>query len=114
MKLINKTKQIPLVSNVVIADTFLSRMVGLLNRKQLNFDEALIITKCNSIHMFFMRFAIDVVFVNNDYQVVGLVKNIKPFCLSKIYFNACSAIELQSGKIIASKIEIGDTLKLQE
>ncbi|VAW19923.1 hypothetical protein MNBD_BACTEROID05-1229, partial [hydrothermal vent metagenome] len=87
-----------------------SRMVGLLNRQSLGEGEALIITQCNSIHMFFMRFAIDCIFVDVNDCVVGLVKNIKPWRLSAIYFKAKFVIETPVGVIEKTKSALGDTL----
>ena len=112
MKIVNKTRQCTLADRVVVADSFLSRMVGLLNRKTLAQSEALIITHCQSIHMFFMRFAIDVIFVDKIDRVVGLEKNIKPFQLSRIYFKSNNAIELPAGVIDKSRTALGDQLDI--
>lgn len=109
----NQTKNTTIARKVVIADTFLSRMVGLLNRDSLFENEALVITRCQSIHMFFMRFPIDVLFVGKDNRVVGLVENIKPFRLSPIFFKSNYAVELCSGTIAKTRISIGDELGMQ-
>ena len=110
MKIVNRTRQCTLADKVAVADSFSSRMTGLLNRDTLDVGEALIITHCQSIHMFFMRFAIDVIFVDRADRVVGLVKNIKPFRLSGIYFKANNVIELPAGAIDQSKTALGDQL----
>lgn len=89
-------------------------MRGLLNRESLCPDEALIITHCQSIHMFFMKFPIDVIFVDSDDWVVGLVLDIKPFCLSPIFWNASYAIELKVGMIEKSRTSVGDKLEIKE
>ena len=86
-------------------------MKGLLGRGEFPTGEALIITQCQSIHMFFMKFPIDVIFCDDENRVVGLCQEIKPFCLSPIFFKACCAIELPSGMIAASKTQIGDYIK---
>ena len=93
-----------------MADTFVSRMVGLLRHKELPQGKALIITHCNSIHMMFMRFAIDVVFVDRNNMVVGLVRGIRPFRLSPIFFRAVAAIELSEGGIDRSRTCQGDEI----
>ena len=61
------------------ADTFFSRLTGLMFRKSYDTDKALHITPCNSIHMFFMRFPITVVFVNKENYVLKVVENMKPW-----------------------------------
>lgn len=108
----NLTKNIVLARHVNVADTFPARMTGLLNKSSLCEDEALIITQCRSIHMFFMRFAIDVIFVGKENCVVGFVENITPFRLSPIFWKAHYAVELRSGTIAATKTAVGDQLEL--
>ena len=89
-------------------------MVGLLDRTSLDRDEALVITRCQSIHMFFMRFAIDAVFVDRNRRVVGLVREIKPFRFSPIFWSACWVVELSPGIIASSRTDVGDFLEFQE
>ena len=108
MKAFNQNRNTVVAENVRLADTFLSRMVGLLNRASLDPHEALLITKCQSIHMLFMRFAIDAIFLNAAGQVVGLVPNIRPFRFSRIYFSATQCLEAPVGTIARSKTMIGD------
>jgi len=97
-----------------MADTFFSRMVGLLNRTSLLKDEALIITRCQSIHMFFMRFAIDAIFVDKKHCVVGLVKGIRPFYLSPIFFRSSYVIETPEGRIVQTETSLGDKIQIKE
>lgn len=97
-----------------MADTAVSRLVGLLKHKFLPPNAGMIITQCRSIHMFFMRFAIDVIFVDRNYRVVGLVENIRPFRLSPYFWRASCAIELPVGTIVASKTRVGDQLVLEK
>jgi len=97
-----------------MADTALSRMVGLLNQKTIGEDEALVITQCRSIHMFFMRFAIDVIFLDRQKRVVGLVKGIRPFRISPYFFKAFYAVEGAPGMIAGSGTQVGDILDFIE
>ena len=110
MPIYNQTKNIVLARDAKFADTFLSRMVGLLNRTSLPNEEALVISHCNSIHMFFMKFPIDVIFVDKDKTAVGLARNIKPFQLSPIFFKAYYAVELAQGVIDQTKTAVGDRI----
>ena len=113
MKIINKTRNIVLAEEGSIADCVFSRMKGLLGKKELNKGEALVIKPCNSIHTFFMRFPIDVLFVGKDSRVVKAISCLKPFCLSAIYLNASFTIELPSGTIQSSSTQAGDQISLQ-
>ena len=113
MRIVNQTKNTLIAERAQLADTVMSRLVGLLNRSSLSPQEGLVITECRSIHMFFMRFAIDVIFVNRGNTVLGLVRNIKPFQLSPYFIRAHKAIELPVGVIDSSKTEKGDVLSLE-
>ncbi len=96
-----------------IAKSFVQRMTGLLNRKTIRANQALLIENCNSIHMFFMKFAIDAVFADSDHRVAGLCRKIKPFRVSPIFFKASYVIELPVGVIDATQTECGDQLALK-
>lgn len=108
----NTTKNSVIARKGQRADTFFSRMTGLLNKTSLPQDEALIITRCNSIHMFFMKFAIDAIFVDKDNCVIGLLKGIKPFRLSPIFFRSSYVIEAPVGTIVQTETSLGDSINV--
>lgn len=107
----NKRKLTSLAVNCQIADNFLSRFKGLMGKKTITEGSALAISPCNSIHMFFMKFALDIVFIDKNNRVVYIVENIKPWRLSKIVRSATTAIELPINSVINSRTEIGDILE---
>ncbi|MBI3618082.1 MAG: DUF192 domain-containing protein [Candidatus Omnitrophica bacterium] len=111
MKIFNKSKNTIIAQNVFLADTFWTRMKGLLGSEEIAAGEALVITNCQSIHMFFMRFAIDAIFVDDQDRVVGLAGSIKPFYLSPVFFRSKYVIELKSGTIAATKTSLQDQLE---
>jgi uncharacterized membrane protein (UPF0127 family) len=111
--ILNLTRDTTIASNVAIAQNPWARMKGLLGVKDLPLGEALIITHCQSIHMFFMKFSIDVIFCDRHNKVIGLCERIKPFCLSPVFFKASYAIEVPSSTIAASKTQIGDQVQIQ-
>jgi hypothetical protein len=114
VKITNQSKKTLITARARLADKFLPRLIGLLDRDALEPDEALVITRCQSIHMFFMRFAIDAVFVDADNRVVGLLEGIKPFRFSPIYWKASYCIELPVGSIQRSQSSLGDELKIDK
>ena len=111
MKIFNKSKNTVIAQNVRVADTVWTRMKGLLGSERIAAGEALVITKCQSIHMLFMRFSIDAIFVDGQNRVVGLVEGIKPFRLSRIFFRSKYVIELAVGTIGTTKTSLGDQLE---
>jgi uncharacterized membrane protein (UPF0127 family) len=99
VRIVNQSKNTVLADHIQVADTFLSRMTGLLKHSSLPEGTGLLITRCNSIHMFFMKFSIDAIFADRNHKVVGIVKKIEPFQLSKFFFRASYVVELPIGKI---------------
>jgi uncharacterized membrane protein (UPF0127 family) len=114
MKIINQTRDTVLADKARIADSFLSRLVGLLNCSGLHQGEALVLSPSNSIHSFFMRFTFDAIFLNRDQQVIAVIPGFKPFRISRVYFKAITTIELPPGTIHASKTQFKDKIKIQE
>lgn len=90
-----------LATKVEYANTFFTRFLGLMGRKKENFPEgsALFFNQCNSIHMFFMKFPIDVIYLDKDFHVVRVVKNIQPWKVDKGSLKAQYGIELNANTI---------------
>lgn len=114
MKIINLTRNFLLADKVSLAENFFSRTKGLLGKKSLAENEALIIKPCNSIHTLFMRFAIDAVFLDRQNKVVALKENMEPFGFTPIYWKAYLVIELPSHTISRSLVQINDQIQLEE
>jgi len=66
-----------IVAEMFIADTFIKRFLGFMFRKTPH-HEAILIKPCNSIHTFFMRFPIDVLFLNENMEVIKKIEGMKP------------------------------------
>ena len=94
-----------------IADSFFPRLRGLLGRRTLPPGQGLLLYPCSSIHMLFMRFAVDAVFLDRDLRVVRVVPNLRPWRLA-----ACrgtrSVLELAAGEAERRGIRPGETLAL--
>ena len=112
MKIINKTKNTILAKETIIADTSFARMKGLLGRTGLTQTEALVIKPCNSIHTFFMRFVIDVVFVDGQNKIIATLSDLGPWRLSPIYWSARFVVEFPAGVIANTQTEKGDEIAL--
>src|SRR5437763_14836899 len=97
----------------VLARTAWSRTKGLLGRGGLDADEGLWIQPTNSIHMFFMRFPIDVVYAAADGRVLKLVPGIRPWRVS-FCRGAKVALELPVGAIDRSGVQVGDHLVIED
>jgi uncharacterized membrane protein (UPF0127 family) len=95
-----------------VAATFLTRLRGLLGRRELPAGEGLLLQDSSSIHMFFMRFAIDVAFVDADGRILHACHSIRPWRISRIVFGAKAAIELPAGTLRSLGVDRGSVLKL--
>ena len=95
------------VLNVELADNFLKRLRGLMGRRHLEKNCGLLLAPCNSVHMLFMRFAIDVVYLDKDFCVKKIVRNLRPWLGISACFGAWGALELPAGESARLKIKIG-------
>ncbi len=95
-----------------LANTFVSRGIGLLNRRNLEPSEGLIIWSTQSVHSFFMRFPIDVVWADKNNKVLHLYPNMVAWRISKHLFRARYVVELPVGTIAQSGTTIGDILEI--
>ena len=98
-----------LYGNVSIADDFWSRFKGLMFRKGIGPDEGLLIRKCGSIHCFWMKFVIDVVYLNDEYEVLK-VETVRPWQVGSVVKGARHVLEVNEG----CQIRPGTKLVLKE
>jgi len=99
-----------LAETVEMADTPLRRLKGLLGRTYLQPSHVLILDETNSIHMWFMLFAIDVIFLDSERKVLKVFPNRLPFGIPVLAWGAHYAVELPVGVIEASETVPGDEL----
>lgn len=110
MRLMTAANGQTLLSKLEVADTWWARSKGLLGRSQLPEDQGLWILKCNSVHTFFMKFAIDLVFLNKQMEVTKTFTRVKPGRLVLPVIGARSVIELSEGFLEKHPLQVGDKL----
>jgi uncharacterized membrane protein (UPF0127 family) len=98
-------------SQCLLADRPLARLKGLLGRRELPEDEGILIRPAASVHTAFMRFAIDVVFVDRDHRVVKIAASVPPWRIAAAR-GARHALELAAGRATRVGIGVGDVLSL--
>jgi uncharacterized membrane protein (UPF0127 family) len=113
----NLTNHTLLADQAALAQGMLARMRGLLHRASLGKGEALILPRCNSIHTWFMRFPIDVVFVRTAASVsrgtvIKVVPALPPFRLAWAR-RADTVVELPIGTIARTKTKVGELLDIR-
>ena len=102
-----------LAEHVRLADSVVSRFFGLMMRKRLGPGEALDIRPCGSIHMMWMRFALDAVFYDKQFRVTKVARNVRPWIgLASGGKGAHGVIEMAAGT--AGAIKPGDLLEFSD
>lgn len=100
--------------DVRVADSFLSRLSGLMLKEDLGGEGGLYLTPCSQIHTFMMRFEIDVIFLSSKHEVLHIVKNMKPCHVSHLVKGAAAVIEVASGFAERAGIIVGDKLDFEK
>lgn len=111
----NVTRGTTIATQVEVARSFLARGKGLMLRRTFPRGSALVIDPCSSIHMFFMRFPIDVLYMDRENRVVRTQQGIKPWRVGPLYTRSAKyVIELPVGTIERSKTQVGDQIALPQ
>lgn len=102
--LVTKTNEkILIAKRLAVANTFFSRLFGLMGKKMFVKNCALLLSPCNSVHTFFMKFPIDVVYLDKDMNIVKVVKKMQPWKINFGGRRAKYVMELPAGTISGDK-----------
>ena len=110
----NATRGTVVAERCRIASSAIDRSVGLLRTPEVLPGEGLLIERSPSIHMFFMRYAIDVVFIDRDGRVTKVISRLKPWRIVAWARGARDCIELRAGALEESGTRRGDQLVIAE
>jgi uncharacterized membrane protein (UPF0127 family) len=97
----------------VLANTFRTRLFGLLGRKGLKQGSGLLIKPSSGVHTFGMSFPIDIVSLDRNHRVIGVFENTGPWTIRGLSLKTRSVLELPAGRIQECGIEPGDELTLE-
>lgn len=110
LKIVNRTRLSELATHAEVAKTSTTRQKGLLGRTGLPEGGGLWIIPCESVHTFFMKFPIDLVYIDRKNIVKKVCRNVGPWKLSAC-LTAHSIVELPAGTIDRSRTAPGDKLE---
>ncbi len=113
VRVINTTRQVLLAERAGFANSVVSRAVGLMGQATLPEGSGLVIDPCTSIHMFFMRFAIDALYVAQNGTVLRVVPNLRPWRLGPIILRSRYVVELPVGTTARTGTVPGDVLRIE-
>ena len=111
MRLFNETQGALIAERLCLADTFWKRLRGLLGTREFPAGNALLIQPCSGVHMFGMRYPLDLLFVDDRDVVVETVESLAPGRI-KSCRRAAYVVELPCGAVESSRTRIGDRIKV--
>jgi len=117
MRLVNRTTGKLLASDVELADNFWRRFRGLMFRRKFQRGKALLFKFPKSgrrgVHMWFVRFSIDLVYLDSSFRVVELRARLKPWWFYRPKMAVSYLIELPAGTISRVRVEVGHKISLE-
>ena len=106
----NLTRRTTVVSVGRVAYCFWPRLIGLMLARPLPPGAGLVIVPCSSIHTQFMRFPLDVLYVNKKNGIVGIDRNLRPWRIGRFYKKVHYIVELPAGS--TEGCQVGDRLEI--
>ncbi len=113
MRIFNQTRNVPLITQGRLADTFWLRLKGLLTTASLEKGEGLTLVGEKSIHTLFMGFPIDVIYVDKEYKIIRADVNMVPYRLGPFLARSVYVLEMPVGTINQTASKVGDQLKFE-
>ena len=110
VRVVNTRGERELGTRIGLADGWLARLRGMLARPAPGPGEGLLLTPCSSVHMYGMRFPLDIAFLDGRGTVVAMYPSLAPGSRTRWHRNAVHALELSAGALLESGISLGDVL----
>ena len=110
----NRTREVFLATEASVANTYLSRLVGLLGKthRWARQGRGLLIVPSHGVHTIGMMFPLDLVFLDPQHRVVHVEEHVRPFRISKVCLKANCVIELPAHTIFRTQTRVGDRLEI--
>jgi len=112
-KLLHKESKKLIAENLIQAETLWHRVKGLIDHPGLKEQDIFWIPACPSIHTFFMKFPIDVVFTDKKLQILSLFENVPARRLLLGRWGSQNAFEMKVGQIKAHQLKKGDSFYVE-
>jgi uncharacterized protein len=110
LRVINSRRDQELGNRVALANSWLTRLRGMIGAPAPQPGEGLLLTPCTSVHMYGMRFPLDVAFLDRTGTVVAVYPSLPPGSRTRWHRNAAHALELPPGTLAESGTTLGDVL----
>jgi uncharacterized protein len=110
LRVVNSRRDKELGSRIALANGWLSRLRGMIGARAPQPGEGLLLTPCSSVHMYGMRFPLDVAFLDRAGKVVAMYPSLAPQSRTRWHRDAAHALELPAGTLGESGTTLGDVL----
>jgi uncharacterized membrane protein (UPF0127 family) len=108
----NQSKATAIGDKIAVADSSITRFLGLMGQRSLEVGSGLWITPSSGVHTCWMRIPIDVVALDRSLRVLEVSPGVRPWRISGLSLKTHSVLELPVGQIIACRIEVDDRLEI--
>lgn len=102
-----------LIPNALYAESFLSRIKGLMGSQKLSADKGLLIPNCRQVHTFFMNYTIDIIFLDKKNKVID-IQTLSPWKVSRWMRKAQKVLEVPKGFAKKKGLKNGDVLEVKQ
>jgi uncharacterized protein len=110
LRAVNRTRGTVVGECIRVADSPLTGIVGLLGERDLPPGDGLLIVPCQGVHTLGMRFAIDIVVLDGEWNVIAIRRELRPFRMTRVFWKAAAVLELRAGTVESCATVVGDTL----
>lgn len=103
-----------MASQVLVAESLWARLRGMLARPAPGPGEGMLLAPCRAVHMFGMRYPLDIAFLRRDGEVVAIYEALAPGARTGLHRDAWAALELPAGTLSGSGVRVGDRLTWED
>jgi uncharacterized protein len=107
----NSTRGTLVGNHIRVAETGLTRIVGLLGERKLVTGDGLLIVPSQGVHTWGMQFPIDIAVLDDEWKVIAIRRDMRPFRLTRMFWKAAAVLELPSGVLDSTSTSVGDTIE---
>jgi len=108
VRAVNSTRGTVVGESIRIADSPLTGIVGLLGERDLPPGDGLLIIPCQGVHTLGMLFPIDIVVLDDEWNVIEVRRDLRPFRITPLFWRAAAVLELPSRTVDSSRTRVGD------
>lgn len=109
IKILNKSTNKYISVNTKVASKFMDRFIGLMFTNEMPDCDGLLIKHCNSIHTFFMKYNLDLIFIDANNKIVKIIYDKNKWSATLFYLKANQVLEMKAGTLDRD-IKVGEEL----